>query len=208
MVLAASDTTIVTLTWALSLLLNHGEALKKAQRELDALVGKDRRVSESDLKNLPYLQAVIKETLRLYPAAPLSIPHESMEDCNVSGYFIPKGTRLILNLHKIHRDPLVWPEMSEFRPERFLTTHKHVNLRGQNFELIPFGSGRRMCPGVSLALQVMGLVLGSFLHAFDIMTPGDEAVDMEETMGATNLKASPLEVLITPRIPDHIYQWT
>lgn len=206
MVLAASDTTIVTLTWTLSLLLNHAEALKKAQRELDALVGKDRRVSESDLKNLPYLQAVIKETLRLYPAAPLSIPHESMEDCNVSGYFIPKGTRLILNLHKIHRDPLVWPEMSEFRPERFLTTHKHVNLRGQNFELIPFSSGRRMGPGVSLALQVMGLVLGSFLHAFDIMTPGDEAVDMEETMGATNLKASPLEVLITPRIPDHIYQ--
>ncbi|KAK4771013.1 hypothetical protein SAY87_031545 [Trapa incisa] len=205
LIVAGSDTTLVTLIWALSLLLNHKEALKKAQQELDAQVGKDRRIRESDLKNLPYLNAIIKEALRLYPAAPLSVVHEATEDCTVSGYLVQKGTQLLLNLHKIHRNPSVWPDASEFRPERYLTTHKEIDVRGQSFELIPFGSGRRMCPGVSMSLQVVGLALGSFLHAFEVATPGNEAVDMEETMGLTNLKASPLEVLITPRVPEHVY---
>ncbi|OWM80785.1 hypothetical protein CDL15_Pgr006815 [Punica granatum] len=205
MILAGSDTTTVTMTWALSLLLNNKAALKKVQQELDTQIGRDRQVNESDLNNLLYLHAVIKETLRLYPAAPLAIPHEAMEDCNVLGYFIPEGTQLMLNLHKIQRDPRVWPNPSEFRPERFLTTHKNIDVRGQNFELIPFGSGRRMCGGISLSLQVVGLALASFLHAFDVQTPGDEAVDMEEAVGLTNLKATPLEVLITPRMPKHVY---
>ncbi|XP_031404072.1 cytochrome P450 82A3-like isoform X2 [Punica granatum] len=181
------------------------EILQKVQQELDIQIGRDRQVNESDLNNLSYLHAVIKETLRLYPAAPLSLPHEAMEDCNVSGYFISKGTQLILNLYKIQHDPRVWPNPSEFSPERFLTTHKNIDVWGQNFELIPFGSGRRMCPGISWSLQVVGLALASFLHAFDVWTPGDEAVDMEEAMGLTNLKATPLEVLITPRIPKHVY---
>ncbi|KAK4795492.1 hypothetical protein SAY86_027818 [Trapa natans] len=206
MILASSDTTSVTLIWALSLLLNHKEALKKAQQELHFHVGQHRPLRESDLKNLPYLNAIIKETLRLYPAGPLAVPHEAMDDCIVSGYFIPKGTQLLLNLYKIHRDPRVWPIASEFRPERFLTTHKGIDVRGQNFELIPFGSGRRMCPGISLALQVTGLALGSLIHAFDVVTPGDEAVDMEEAIGLTNMKVSPLEVLVKPRVPEHIYQ--
>lgn len=207
-VLATSYSTIVTMAWALSLLLDHKETLQKAQQELDTQVGKDRQVNESDLKNLPYLQAVIKETLRLHPAEPLALPHESIEDCNVSGYFVPKGTRLILNIFKIHRDLRVWPDTSEFRPERFLTTHKDVDPRGRNFELIPFGSGRRMCPGASLSLQVMGLALGSFLHAFDIMTPGDnEDVYTKEAIGLKNVKAyDPLEVHVSPRVPDHIYR--
>ncbi|KAK4797135.1 hypothetical protein SAY86_029461 [Trapa natans] len=205
LILGGFNTTLVTLTWALSLLLNHKETLQKAQQELDAQVGKDRRIRESDLKNLPYLNAIIKEALRLYPAAPLSVVHEATEDCTVSGYFVQKGTRLILNFHKIHHDPRAWPDASEFRPERFLTTHKDIDVRGQSFELIPFGSGRRMCPGVTMALQVIGLALGSFLHAFEVATPGDEAVDMEEAMGLTNLKASPLEVLVTPRVPEHVY---
>ncbi|KAK4745695.1 hypothetical protein SAY87_012007 [Trapa incisa] len=206
MILASSDTTSVTLIWAFSLLLNHKEALKKAQQELHFHVGQHRPLRESDLKNLPYLNAIIKETLRLYPAGPLAVPHEAMDDCIVSGYFIPKGTQLLLNLYKIHRDPRVWPIASEFRPERFLTTHKGIDVRGQNFELIPFGSGRRMCPGISLALQVTGLALGSLIHAFDVVTPGDEAVDMEEAIGLTNMKVSPLEVLVKPRVPEHIYQ--
>ncbi|OWM80796.1 hypothetical protein CDL15_Pgr006826 [Punica granatum] len=205
MIVAGSDTTIVTMTWTLSLLLNNKEALKKIQQELDTQIGRDREVNESDLNNLLYLHAVIKETLRLYPAAPLAVPHEAMKDCNVLGYFISKGTQIMLNLHKIQRDQRVWPNPSEFRPERFLTSHKNIDVRGQNFELIPFGSGRRMCPGISLSLQVVGLALASFLHAFDVQTPGDEAVDMEEAMGLTNFKATPLEVLITPRIPKHVY---
>ncbi|KAI3777422.1 hypothetical protein L1987_47222 [Smallanthus sonchifolius] len=132
---AGSDTTSVTLTWALSLLLNNPNTLKTAQDEIDEHVGRDRPVEESDLKNLVYLDAVIKETLRLYPAGPLSVPHESMDDCVVSGYNIPKGTRLLANLWKIHRDPNIWSAPYEFKPERFLTSQKDIDLKGKHFDM-------------------------------------------------------------------------
>ncbi|KAF8024313.1 hypothetical protein BT93_F1487 [Corymbia citriodora subsp. variegata] len=206
LILAGSDTTTVSLTWALSLLLNHREVLKKAQHELDTQIGRERPIKESDLKNLVYVQAILKETLRLYPAGPLGVPHESMEDCTVDGHHVPKGTRLLFNLWKIHRDPRVWSDPLEFRPERFLTTHKDVDVRGQNFELIPFGSGRRMCPGINLAMQLMLLSLAALLHGFDITTSADEPVDMAEAIGMTNLKATPLEVFATPRLPEHVYR--
>ncbi|XVF73659.1 hypothetical protein PTKIN_Ptkin13bG0000400 [Pterospermum kingtungense] len=205
LILAASDTTMVTLTWALSLLLNNRNALKKAQEELDIHVGKDKLVEESDIQKLVYLQAIIKETLRLYPAGPLAVPHEAMEDCVVSGYYIPAVTRLLTNLYKIHRDPRVWPQPCEFQPERFLTTYKDFDVRGQNFELIPFGSGRRRCPGVSFALQVLELTLASLLQGFELGTLSDEPVDMSEAIGMTNLKATPLQVFVTPRLPAFCY---
>ncbi|KAK4781649.1 hypothetical protein SAY86_015751 [Trapa natans] len=205
MILAGTETTMVSMTWALSLLLNNKESLKKVQQELDSNIGSDRLVTESDLKNLPYLQAVTKETLRLYPPLPLAIPHEAIEDCNISGYHVPKGTRIILNLHKIHREAKVWPGPAEFRPERFLTTHSNFDVNGQNYELLPFGSGRRMCPSSLLALQLLGLSLASFLHAFDVRTPEDRAVDMKEANGMSNLKVSPLDVLVTPRLHGHVY---
>ena len=194
------------MTWALALLLNNRDALTKAHNELDQHVGRQRQVKEPDLKNLVYLQAILKETMRLYPAGPLSIPHEAMEDCTVSGYHIPAGTRLLVNLSKLQRDPKVWAEPNEFRPERFLTgDHKNVDVRGQNFELMPFGSGRRMCPGVSFALQILQLTLATLLHGFEIATPLDEPVDMRESVGLTNLKATPLNVLLTPRLPAEVY---
>uniref|UniRef100_A0A7N2MP82 Cytochrome P450 n=1 Tax=Quercus lobata TaxID=97700 RepID=A0A7N2MP82_QUELO len=165
---AASDTSTITLTSALSLLLSNPETLTKVQEELDIHICRERQVKELDMKNLVCLQAILKETMRLYPAAPLLLPHESMEDCTLVGYHILAGTRLIVNLPKLHRDPNVWVDPSEFQPERFLTTHKDVDVRGQNFELIPFGSRRRMCPGISFALQVMQLTLATLLHAFEI----------------------------------------
>ena len=140
------------MTWALSLLLNNRDALKKVQEELDIQVGNRLLVTESDTKNLVYLQSIVKETLRLYPAAPLSVIHEAIEDCTVNGYHVSAGTWLIFNLQKIHRDPHVWSNPSEFRPKRFLTTHKDIDVRGKKFQLIPFGSGRRMCLRVSFAL--------------------------------------------------------
>ncbi|XP_010061805.2 cytochrome P450 CYP82D47 [Eucalyptus grandis] len=206
LVLAGSDTTSVSLTWALSLLLNHREALKKAQHELDTQIGREKRVKESDLKNLVYIQAIIKETLRLYPAGPLGVPHESMEDCTVDGYHVPKGTRLLFNFWKIHRDPHIWSDPLKFRPERFLTTYKDVDIRGQNFELIPFGSGRRMCPGINLAMQLMSLSLAALLHGFEVTTLANEPVGMTEAIGLTNLKATPLEVLVTPRLQERAYK--
>ena len=118
----------------------------------------------------------------------------------MGGYHIPAGTRLLVNLAKIHRDPRVWTNPCQFEPERFLTECMDFDVRGQNFELIPFGSGRRVCPAISFALQVLHLVLAKLLHAFEIATPSDELVDMTEASGLTNLKATPLDVLLTPRL--------
>ncbi|KAJ6675733.1 hypothetical protein OIU85_011849 [Salix viminalis] len=205
LILAASDTTAVTLTWALSLLVNNPDALKKAQLELDTHVGKERQVEESDVQNLVYLKAVLKETLRLYPAGPLLIPHEAIEDCTIDGYHVPRGTRLLVNLPKIHRDARVWSNPNEFDPERFLTTHRDFDVRGHNFEFFPFGSGRRMCPGISFALHIMELALASLLHGFDFATPSGEPIDMHESSGLTNLRATPLEVLLSPRLPSRLY---
>ncbi|ESR44911.1 hypothetical protein CICLE_v10002486mg [Citrus x clementina] len=206
LILGGTDTTMVTLTWALTLILNHGDVLKKAQDELDTHIGRERQVNESDTKKLVYLQAIVKETLRLYPATPLSVPHESIEDCTIAGYHVPAGTRLFVNIPKIQRDPNVWEKPNEFRPERFLTTHKDIDVRGQNFELIPFGSGRRGCPGISFALQVLLLTLASLLHGFEFATPGDEPLDMSEGVGLTNLKATPLQVLLTPRLHAPLFE--
>ncbi|KAB2628045.1 cytochrome P450 CYP82D47-like [Pyrus ussuriensis x Pyrus communis] len=180
-ILRGTDPTIATLTWVLSLLLNNREALRKAQEELDKQVGRERQVKESDVKNLVYLQAVIKETLRLYPPSPLAIPHECREDCTVGSYHVKAGTRLLINISKIQRDP-------------------------NNFEFIPFGSGRRMCPGVSLALQVVQLSVAQLLHGFEIETTSDEPVDMTESFGITNMKATPLNVLLTPRLLAKLYE--
>ncbi|GMH11460.1 hypothetical protein Nepgr_013301 [Nepenthes gracilis] len=204
-ILGGTDTTTVTLTWALSLLLNNRHVLKKALDELDTIVGKERLVNDSDMKSLIYLQAIIKEVMRLYPAAPLSVPREAISDCNINGYYVRAGTRLFVNAHKIHRDPHVWPDPCEFRPERFLITHKHVDVRGQNFELIPFGSGKRICPGISFALKMMVFTLASLLQTFEITTPSNKQVDLTERFGMTSIKATPLEVIITPRLPDELY---
>ncbi|KAF5192794.1 Cytochrome p450 [Thalictrum thalictroides] len=205
MIAAGTDTTMVTLIWALSLLVNNQHTLKKAQAEIDMYVGKDKYVEDSDIAKLVYLKAIVKETLRLYPAVPLSVPHEAMEDCTVSGYHVPAGTRLIANLYKIQRDPRIWSNPCEFQPERFLTTHANVDVRGQHFELIPFGSGRRSCPGTSFALQTVYLSLARLLQGFEFLTPQDAPVDMTESPGMTNLKTTPLQVLLNPRLPSHLY---
>nr|GMD75289.1 cytochrome P450 CYP82D47-like [Ipomoea batatas] len=203
--LAATDTTTITLTWALSLILNNYGVLEKIRAELDINVGRERHVNQSDLNNLTYLQAVVKETLRLYPPSPLLLPHESIDDCNVTGYYIQKGTRILVNVSKIHRDPDFWPNPNVFRPERFLSEHKEIDVRGNHFELIPFGSGRRMCPGISLGLQVVELTLASLIHSFDLKRISDEPIDMTEGIGLTNMKATALDALFSPRLPAHLY---
>ncbi|KAF5806595.1 putative cytochrome P450 [Helianthus annuus] len=202
---AATDTTTATLIWALALLVNHPVVLKKAQQELENHVGRDRKVEESDMNNLVYLQAIIKETMRLYPAAPLSVPHESTEDCIVGGYTIPKGTRLLVNIWKIHHDPQIWAAPFEFRPERFLTSDKEIDVKGRHFELIPFGSGRRICLGMSFALEAMQLILANIIHGFEFQNPSNDQIDMKESPGLINHKATPLELLVAPRLLSHVY---
>ncbi|KAI4347714.1 hypothetical protein L6164_008498 [Bauhinia variegata] len=205
LILAGTETTTGTLTWALALMLNNPQVLSKAQHELDTKIGRERLATESDLTKLEYLDAILKETLRLYPPAPLNLPHESMEDCTVGGYHIPAGTRLLTNISKLHRDPRVYSDPTLFRPERFLEEHKGLGMKGQNFEFIPFGAGRRMCPGLSFALQSMQLILANLLHAFHVVNPRNGPVDMSEEVGITNIKASPLQVLLKSRLSSLVY---
>lgn len=205
LILAGTDTTTGTLSWALSLLLNNREVLNKAVHELEAQIGEKTMDIELDLTRLEYLQAIIKETLRLYPPAPMNLPHESIEDCTVGGYHVPAGTRLLTNIYQLQRDPMLYPDPLEFRPERFLTTHKDVDVKGQHFELIPFSAGRRICPGISFSLQLMQIALATLLHGFDIVTQDGGSVDMVEQSGLTNIKASPLQVILTPRLPAQFY---
>ncbi|KAF8022905.1 hypothetical protein BT93_F0423 [Corymbia citriodora subsp. variegata] len=207
-IVGGTDTTTTTLTWAVSLLLNNLHVLRKTQEELDAQIGKQRHVKELDIMNLTYLHAIVKETLRLHPAAPLAAPHLSTEDCIINGYYVPEGTRLILNLWKIQTDPKAWAEPLKFRPERFLSSHKDVEVKNPKFEYMPFGSGRRICPGMSFGLQSVHSMLSRFLHAFEISTPGSSPVDMSEGFGITVDKLTPLEVLLAPRLPDEVYEST
>ncbi|CAH9100356.1 unnamed protein product [Cuscuta epithymum] len=197
-----ADTTMVMLTWALSLIINNNHVLKMAQEELDKVVGKERRVNESDINSLVYLQAIVKETLRLYPAAPLGGPRVFREDCIIRGFHVPKGTWLYLNIWKLQRDPHLWSDPNDFKPERFIfndNSHKWNN----GLELISFGAGRRVCPGIAFGLQMLHLVLANVLHFFELSTYAP--IDMSESFGLTNLKATPLEILISPRLSSSLY---
>lgn len=154
---------ICALTWALSLLLiNRHVLLEKAQAELEIHVGRNRQVDGSDIKKLVYLQAIVKEALRLYPPAPISVPHEAMEDCSVAGLHIQVGISLLVNLWKMHPDPRIWSNPLDFRPERFLTENLSLDVRGQNYEFLPFGSGRRISAGISFAQEMMHLTLANY----------------------------------------------
>ncbi|XP_020229284.1 cytochrome P450 82A4 [Cajanus cajan] len=199
-ILGGTDTSSSTLTWAISLVLRNPLELEKVKEELDIQVGKQRCVCEYDVSKLTYLRAIVKETLRLYPPVPLSAPREFTDDCILRGYNIKKGTRLITNLWKIHTDCNVWSDPLEFKPERFLTTHKDIDIRGHHFELLPFGSGRRVCPGISFGLQTIHFTLASLLHSFEILNSSTEPIDMTELFGVTNDKATPLKILIKPRL--------
>lgn len=193
MLVAGSETSATTMEWAMSLLLNHPEALKKAVAEIDTVVGIDRLLVEADLSKLNYLQNVIHEAFRLYPVLPLLLPHESSNDCKVCGFDVPQGTMLLVNLWTIHRDPKLWSEPTAFMPERF----ESGEIEG--YKLIPFGAGRRACPGAALARQVIGLGLGALIQAFEWGRIGDEEIDLTEGTGLSMPKAEPLEALCKPR---------
>ncbi|KAI3955983.1 hypothetical protein MKW92_033472 [Papaver armeniacum] len=191
-----SDTTSATLTWILSLLLNHPQVLRTAREELDTHVGSDRHVEESDTPKLVYVDAIIKESMRLYPNGAW-IDRLTFEECEVGGFYVPAGGRLFVNVWKIQRDPSVWENPLEFKPERFLSDG---DLKVQNYEFIPFGIGRRICPGMLSALQVMHLVLARLIHGFDMKAASVNAeVDMAENAGMACYKMTPLEVMVTPR---------
>eukprot|EP01018_Ginkgo_biloba_P032885 Gb_28863 [translate_table: standard] len=201
-----TDTSAATLEWAMSELLRKPHAMRKAQAELDYVVGRDRKVEEYDLPRLEFLQCIVKETMRLRPVAPLLLPHESMEPCTIGGYHIPAKTRLIINGWAIGQSAAVWEDAEEFKPERFLGSG--IDIKGQDFAVIPFGSGRRGCPGISLALTIVQFSLARMLQCFEWRLPGGisvEELDMSESFGMTMPRAVHLLAVPTPRLPQHLY---
>lgn len=207
---AGTDTSSSTTEWAIAELLRHPKILSQVRQELDSVVGADRLVTEADLPQLTYLQAVIKETFRLHPSTPLSLPRMASESCEINGYLIPKGSTLLVNVWAISRDPNSWADPLKFQPERFLpgSEKAQVDIRGNDFEVIPFGAGRRICAGMSLGLRMVHLLTATLVHAFDWNLPEGqmaEKLNMDEAYGLTLQRAAPLMVHPRPRLAPHAY---
>ncbi|KAL8131772.1 hypothetical protein AgCh_007627 [Apium graveolens] len=182
---AGAATSVDTLEWAMSLLLNNQEPLHKAQNEIDNVVGKDGLINESHLGELPYLRYIINETLRMFPVVRYLLPHESSEECTVGGFRVPIGTMLLVDAKGVQNDPKIWEDPEMFRPERF----QEENVR---LGWLPFGSGRRKCPGEGLAMRVVVLALGAMIQCFDWDRIDKEMVDMTEGPGLFSTKVVPL----------------
>ncbi|KAG8474532.1 hypothetical protein CXB51_031376 [Gossypium anomalum] len=193
---AGTDTSSVTMEWAMANLLNHPQVLKKARDEIDSLIGEEKLIEESDVPKLHYLQSIIYETLRLYPAAPLLVPHMPSTDCSIGGYDVPSGTIVLVNAWAIHRDPNVWDDSTSFKPERFDGNSEKIE---HSQKLLPFGLGRRACPGANLAQRMVGLTLGSLIQCFEWERIEGKEIDMSEGKGTITPKLHPLEALCKAR---------
>ncbi|MCD7464891.1 hypothetical protein HAX54_000161 [Datura stramonium] len=195
---AGTDTTTSTLEWAMTEILKEPRIKKKVQAELTEIIGKGKLIEEADVSRLPYLQCIIKETLRLHPPVPFLVPRKLEQDVELCDYIIPKGSQVLINVWMINRDSTFWEDPLVFKPERFLSLD--LDIRGQNFELIPFGAGRRICPGLPLALRIVPVMLGSLLNSFNwkLEDIRPEELDMEEKFGLTIAKACPLRAIPSP----------
>ncbi|XP_028784910.1 cytochrome P450 71D10-like [Neltuma alba] len=161
--------------------------MKEAQEEVRRVYGGKGYVDESQLHQLKYLGAVIKETLRLHSPGPLLAPRENYESCEINGYVIPPKTKIIINAWAIGRDPKNWTDPEKFEPKRFLDTMVEYNFKGSKFEYIPFGAGRRICPGSTFATPILELLLSNLLYHFNWKLPKGmkvEELDMEQPFGA------------------------
>ncbi|EPS59511.1 hypothetical protein M569_15290 [Genlisea aurea] len=193
---AGTDTTAIATEWAISELINNPKVMAKAQEEIDDVIGTGRLLQETDGPDLPYLQAVIKETFRLHPPIPM-LTRKSTADCAIGGYRIPAKTLLFVNIWSIGRNPKYWENPTEFNPERFLRSG--IDVKGQDFELLPFGTGRRGCPGMILAMNELVSIIGTMVQCFH-WSSGDVAVDMTERPGLTAPRANNLFCRAAPRM--------
>ncbi|KAI3470309.1 hypothetical protein Pfo_026972 [Paulownia fortunei] len=196
--IAATDTSAASTVWIMTALMKAPNVLKKVQAEIRNLVGKKGKVDEDDLPKLPYLKAVINETFRLYPPAPLLVPRETIERCIIDGYEIQPKTVVHVNAWAVARDPEYWKNPDEFLPERFLNSN--IDIKGQDFGVIPFGSGRRICPGMFMGLANVELTVANLLYSFDWeLPPGIKAqeIDTEVLPGITMHKKN--ELFLVPK---------
>ncbi|XP_010425289.1 PREDICTED: cytochrome P450 71B17-like [Camelina sativa] len=195
--LGGVDTGAITMIWAMTELVKTPEVMKKVQGEIrDRLGNNKERITEEDLEKIPYLNMVIKETFRLHPAAPLLLPRETMAHIKVQGYDIPPKTQILVNAWVIGRDPKYWTNPEEFNPERFIDSP--VDYKGRHFELLPFGSGRRICPGIAMGVATVELGLLNLLYYFDWRAPDGmthEDIDKEEAGTLRVVKKVPLKLV-------------
>ncbi|XP_052292347.1 6,7,8-trihydroxycoumarin synthase-like isoform X2 [Citrus sinensis] len=191
---AGTDTSAATVVWAMTYLTKNPRAMKKVQLEIRSLIGGNKGfVNEDDVQELHYLKAVVKETMRLQPTVPLLLPREAIQKCIVEGYEIPAKTRVFVNAWAIGRDPEAWQNPEEFYPERFVDSC--IDFKGQNFELIPFGAGRRICPGLNMGIVTVELALANLLYKFDWeMPPGLKSHDFDVLPGLAMHKKNVLSL--------------
>lgn len=196
------DTTVTTIEWVMTELLNHPREMEKVHQELTQVVGLDKMVEESHLPRLTHLNDVVKETLRLHPPFALLIPRRPSEAAVIGGYYIPKTTKVFINAWSIHRDPEIWENPLEFRPSRFSDdVNTKFDYSGNNFGFVPFGSGRRVCAGIPLAEKVMNYTLASLLHSFDWRSPhGIVSHDLSDKFGIVVKKLEPLVAIPSTRL--------
>lgn len=199
--MAGGETSSTVIEWAMLEMLKNPKIMEEAQAEVRRVFGSKGNVEETkDLDELKFLASVIKETLRLHPPVVL-IPRESKESCVIDGYEIPAKTKFIVNAWAIGRDPKYWTEPERFQPERFLESTNSVDFKGSDFQFIPFGAGRRMCPGIWFALADVKLPLGQLLFHFDWKLPNGisrENLDMSESFGLTVRRKGDLYLIPIP----------
>jgi len=192
------NTSAVTMVWAMSEMIQHPGVLKNLQDEIRAVVGSKQRASRDDMSKLKNLKMVVKETLRMDPPLTLLLPRETIQQVNISGYDVPANTRIIVNTWAISRDPNIWKDPEEFKPERFIGSNTDFN--GKHFEFMPFGSGRRICPGMAMAVTNMEFILANLLYCFEWELPegvAKEDISMEEAGSLAFQKKTPL--MLVPR---------
>ncbi|CAJ2657146.1 unnamed protein product [Trifolium pratense] len=193
---AGTEPATYTLEWAMAELMHNSEIMRKVQKELEQAVGKGIPIQETDIAKLPYMQAVIKETFRLHPAVPFLLPRKAETDVKIGDYIIPKDAQILVNAWIIGRDPNKWDNPNVFLPERFLDCE--IDVKGHHFELIPFGSGRRICPGLPLAIRMLPLMLGSLINCFSWKLEDGLNVDdlnKEDEYGITLEKSQPVRIV-------------
>lgn len=201
-ILAGTKTTATSVEWAMTELLNQPEIMKRAQDELEQVVGLNNVVEETHIAQLPYLEAIVKEVSRLHPVAPLLIPRRARVSHVIGGYSVPKGTKIFVNAWAIQRDPKYWTNPLEFKPERFLDSHTDWNYKGNDFRYIPFGSGRRICVGMPLGVKSVSHLLSTLLHSFNWELPPETDKDFLEKFGLELTKKTPLVAIPSPRLSD------
>jgi len=192
-IVAGTDTSAAMVVWAMTELIKNPDVMWKVQDELRSLIPNKNFIDEGDLSKLTYLKAVVKETLRFHPAAPLLIVREAIEKCSLQGYDILAKSLVLVNVWAIGRDPEIWNNPETFMPERFLGSS--IDFKGQDFELIPFGAGRRMCPGMLIGIANLELALANLLYSFDWELPtgvAKEDIDTDVIPGITMHKKNPL----------------